>query len=191
MTLWKVTCQAPLSKGFSRQVYWSGLPCSSPGDLPDAGMELVSLTSPALAGGFFTSSPLEKPLYAEYMTGNARLDESQVGIKIARKNISNLRYADDTILMTESEEKIKSPLMKVKEESEKVGLKLNIQKTKIMASGPITSWQIDGEIVETVVNFILGGFKITADCKIIHDCSREIKRHLLLGRKVMITNKKL
>ena len=151
----------------------------------------MSLTSPALAGGFFTSSPLEKPLYAEYMTGNARLDESQVGIKIARKNISNLRYADDTILMTESEEKIKSPLMKVKEESEKVGLKLNIQKTKIMASGPITSWQIDGEIVETVVNFILGGFKITADCKIIHDCSREIKRHLLLGRKVMITNKKL
>ena len=125
------------------------------------------------------------------MTGNARLDESQVGIKIARKNISNLKYADDTILMTESEEKIKSPLMKVKEESEKVGLKLNIQKTKIMASGPITSWQIDGEIVETVVNFILGGFKITADCKIIHDCSREIKRRLLLGRKVMITNKKL
>ena len=115
------------------------------------------------------------------MTGNARLDESQVGIKIARKNINNLRYADDTILMTESEEKIKSRLMKVKEESEKVGLKLNIQKTKIMASGPITSWEIDGETVETVVNFIFGGFKITAD----GDCSHEIKRSLLLGRKVM------
>ena len=157
------------------------MPCSSPGDLPDAGMELVPLTSPALAGGCFTTSTREKPLYAEYMTGNARLDESQVGIKIARKNINNLRYADDTILMTESEEKIKSRLMKVKEESEKVGLKLNIQKTKIMASGPITSWEIDGETVETVVNFIFGGFKITAD----GDCSHEIKRRLLLGRKIM------
>ena len=146
-------------------------------------MELVSLTSPALAGGFFTTSPREKPLYAEYMMGYARLDESQVGIKIARKNINNLRYADDTILMTESKEKIKSSLMKVKEESEKVGLKLNIQKTKILASDPITSWQIDGEIVETVVNFILGGFKITAD----GDCSHEIKRRLLLGRKVKTT----
>ena len=119
-------------------------------------MELVSLTSPALAGGFFTTSPQEKPLYAEYMMGNAGLDESQAGIKIARKNINNLRYADDTILMIESEEKIKSPLMKVKEESEKVGLKLNIQKTKIMASGPITSWQIGGE---TVANFIFGASK--------------------------------
>ena len=112
---------------------------------------------------------------------NAVLEKAQAGIKIARKNINNLRYADDTILMTESEEKIKSRLMKVKEESEKVGLKLNIQKTKIMASGPITSWEIDGETVETVVNFILGGFKITAD----GDCSHEIKRSLLLGRKVM------
>ena len=112
--------------------------------------------------------------------GNARLDESQVGIKIARKNINNLRYADDTILMTGSEEKIKSRLMKVKEESEKVGLKLNIQKTKIMASGPITLWEIYGETVETVSDFILGGSKITAD----GDCSHEIKRRLFLAGKL-------
>ena len=112
---------------------------------------------------------------------NAGLEEAQAGIKIARRNINHLRYADDTTLMAESEEEIKSLLMKVKEESEKVGLKLNIQKTKIMASGPITSWEIDGETVETVSHFILGGSKITAD----GDCSHEIKRHLLLGRKVM------
>ena len=112
---------------------------------------------------------------------NSGPDEAQAGIKIARRNINNLRYADDTTLMAESEEELKSFLMKVKEESEKVGLKLNIQKTKIMASGPITSWQIDGETVETVTDFILGGFKITAD----GDCSHEIKRLLLLGRKVM------
>ena len=111
---------------------------------------------------------------------NAGLDEAQAGIKIARRNINNLRYADDTTLMAESEE-LKSLLMKVKEESEKVGLKLNIQKTKIMASGPITSWQIDGKTVETVTDFILGGSKITAD----GDCSHEIKKYLLLGRKVM------
>ena len=111
---------------------------------------------------------------------NARLDESQAGIKITRRNINNLRYADDTTLMAESEE-LKSVLMKGIEESKKVGLKLNIQKTKIMASGPITSWQIDGETVETVTDFIWGGSKITAD----GDCSHEIKRHLLLGRKVM------
>ena len=111
---------------------------------------------------------------------NARLDEAQAGIKIAGRNINNLRYADDTTLMAESEE-LKNPLMKVKEESEKVGLKLNIQKTKIMASDPITSWQIDGETMETVTGFILGGFKITAD----GDCSHEIKSCLLLGRKVM------
>ena len=111
---------------------------------------------------------------------NAGLDEAQAGIKIARRNINNLRYAVDTTLMTENEE-LKSLLMKVKEESEKVGLKLNIQKTKIMASGPITSWEIDGETVETVSDFILGGSKITAD----GDCSHEIKRRLLLGRKVM------
>ena len=112
---------------------------------------------------------------------NARLDEAQAGIKIARRNINNLRYADDTTLMAESEEELKSLLMKVKEESEKAGLKLNIQKTKIMASGPITSWQIDGEIVERVSDFIFWGSKITAD----GDCSHEIKRRLLLGRKVM------
>ena len=112
---------------------------------------------------------------------NTGLDETQAGIKIAGRNINHLRYADDTTLMAESEEELKSLLMKVKEESEKVGLKLNIQKTKIMASGPITSWQTDGETVETVVNFILGGSKITAD----GDCSHEIKGHLFLGRKVM------
>ena len=112
---------------------------------------------------------------------NTGLEEAQAGIKIARRNISNLRYADDTTLMAESEEELKSLLMKVKEESEKVGLKLNIQKNEIMASGPITSWQIDGETVETVSDFILGGSKITAD----GDCSHEIKRCLLLGRKVM------
>ena len=109
---------------------------------------------------------------------NAGLDEAQAGIKISRRNINNLRYADDTTFMAESKE-LKNLLMKVKEESEKVGLKLNIQKTKIMASGPITLWQIDGETVETVADFILGGSKITAD----GDCSHEIKRHLLLGRK--------
>ena len=112
---------------------------------------------------------------------NAGLEEAQAGIKIAGRNINNLRYADDTTLMAESKEKLKNLLMKVNEESEKVGLKCNIQKSKIMASGPITSWEIDGETVETVADFILGGFKITA----VGDCSHEIKRHLLLGRKVM------
>ena len=110
-----------------------------------------------------------------------RLEEAQAGIKIARRNINNLRYADDTTFMAESEGELKSLLMKVKVESEKVGLKLNIQKMKIMASGPITSWEIDGETVETVADFIFMGSKITAD----GDCSHEIKRHLLLGRKVM------
>ena len=112
---------------------------------------------------------------------NAGLEEAQTGIKIAWRNINNLRYADDTTLTAESEEELKSFLMKVKEESEKVGLKLNIQKTKIMASNPINSWQIDGETVETVRNFIVGGSKVTAD----GDCSHEIKRPLLLGRKAM------
>ena len=112
---------------------------------------------------------------------NAGLDEAQAGIKIARRNINNLRYADDTTLMAESEEELKSIWMKVKEESEKVGLKLNIQKTMIMASGPITSWEIDGETVETVSDFIFLGSKITAD----GDCSHEIKRLILLERKVM------
>ena len=126
-------------------------------------------------------SPCLFNLYAKYIIRNARLEEAQAGIKIAGRNINNLRYADDTTLMADSEEELKSFLMKVKEESEKVGLKLNIQKTKIMASGPITSWEIDGEIVETVLDFILGGSKISAD----GDCSHEIKRHLLLGKKVM------
>ena len=112
---------------------------------------------------------------------NSGLEEAQAGIKIAGRNSNNLRYADDTNLMAESKEELKSLLMKVKEESEKVGLKVNIQKMKIMASGPITSWQMDGETVETVSDFILGGSKITAD----GDCSHEIKRCLLLGRKVM------
>ena len=112
---------------------------------------------------------------------NTWLEEAQAEIKIAGRNINNLRYADDTTLMAESEEELKSLLMKVKEESEKVGLKLHIQKTKIMASGPITSWQIEGETVETVSDFIVSGSKITAD----GDCSHEIKRRLLLGRKVM------
>ena len=112
---------------------------------------------------------------------NAGLEETQAGIQIARRNINHLRYADDTTLMAESEEELKSLLMKVKEESEKVGLKLSIQKTKIMASGPITSWAIDGETVETVSDFIFLGSKITGD----GDCSHEIKRRLLLGRKVM------
>ena len=119
-------------------------------------------------------------LYAEYIMRNAGLEETKARIKIAGRNINNLRYADDTTLMAESEE-LKSLLMKVKEESEKVGLKLNIQKTKIMASGPITSWEIDGETVETVADFILGGSKITAD----DNCCHEIKRRLLLGRKAM------
>ena len=112
---------------------------------------------------------------------NIGLDEAQAGIKIASRNINKLRYTDDTTLMAESEQELKSLLMKVKEESEKVGLKPNIQKTKIMTSGPITSWEIDGETVETVSDFILGGSRITAD----GDCSHEIKRRLLLGKKVM------
>ena len=109
------------------------------------------------------------------------MDEAQAGIKIAGRNISNLRYADDTTLMAENKEELKSLLIKVKEDSEKVGLKFNIQKTKIMVSGPITSWQIDGETMETMTDFILGGSKITAD----GDCSHEIKRHLLLGRSIL------
>ena len=126
-------------------------------------------------------SPCLFNLYAEYIMRNARLDEAQAGIKIVRRNMNNLRYADDTTLMADSEEELKSLLMKVKEEREKAGLKHNIQKTKIMASSPITSWQIDGETVETVSDFIFWCSKITAD----GDCSHEIKRHLLLGRKAM------
>ena len=128
-------------------------------------------------------SPCLFNLYAEYITRYSGLDEAQAGIKSARRNINNLRYADATTLMAESEEELKGLLMKVKEESEKVDLKLNIQKTKIMASGPIILWEIDGETVETVSDFIFLGSKITAD----GDCNHEIKRHLLLGRKVMTT----
>ena len=126
-------------------------------------------------------SPCLFNLYAEYIMRNAGLEEAQAGIKIAGRNSNNLRYADDTTLMAESEEELKSLLMKVKEDSAKVGLKLNIQKTEIMASGPITSWEVDGETVETVLDFIFLGSKIPGD----GDCSHEIKRHLLLGRKVM------
>ena len=126
-------------------------------------------------------SPCLLNFYAEYIMRNAGLEETQAGIRIAGRNINNLRYADDTTVKAESEEELKSLLMKVKVESEKVGLKLNIQKMKIMAYGPITSWEIDGETVKTVSDFILGGSKITAD----GDCSHEIKRCLLLGRKVM------
>ena len=126
-------------------------------------------------------SPWLFNLHAEYIMWNVRPDETQAGIKITGRNINNLRYADDTTLMAESEEELKGLLMKVKEESEKAGLKLRIQKTKIMTSSPITSWQIDGETVETVSDFIFLGSKITAD----GDCSHEIKRRLLLRRKVM------
>ena len=125
-------------------------------------------------------SPCLYNLYAEYIKQNARLDEAQTGMKIAGRNINNLRYADDTTLMVESEEELKSLLMKVKEESEKVGLKLNTQKTNIMASGPISSWEIDGETVETVSDFIFLCSKIIADS----DCSHEIKRRLLLEEKL-------
>ena len=128
-------------------------------------------------------SPCLFNFYAEYIMRNAGLEKAQAGIKIAGRNINNLRHANDTTLMAESEEELKGLLMKVKEESEKVGLKLNIQKTKIMASGPITSWQIHRETVETVSDFMFWGSKITAD----GDCSHEIKRRLLLGRKV-VTN---
>ena len=143
MTPLTVALQAPLAMEFSRQEYWSGLLFPSPGDLPDPGIEP---RSPALWADALPSEPPGK--------SNAGLEEAQAGIKITRRNINNLRYADDTTLMAESKEELKSLLMKMKEESEKVGLKLNIQKTKIMASGPITSWQIDGETVETVSDFI-------------------------------------
>ena len=127
-------------------------------------------------------SPCLFNLYAEYIMRNAWLDEAQAGFKIAKKNIKNLRYVDDTTLMAESKEELKSLLTKVKEESEKAGLKLNIQKTKIMATGPITLWEIDGETMQTVTDLIFLGSKITAD----GDCSHEIKRHLLLGGKAML-----
>ena len=129
----------------------------------------------------YVLSPCLFNFYAKYIMWNARLDESQTGTSTAGRNIHSLRYADDTTLKAQSEEELKSLLMKVKEKNEKAGLKVNIQKTKIMASSPITSWQIDGETVETVTDFILGGSKITSD----GDCSHEIKRCLLLGKKAM------
>ena len=155
-----------------------------------AGQEATVRTGPGTTDGFQIGkgvhqgcilSPCLFNFYAEYIMTDAGLEEAQAGIKIAGRSINNLRHADDTTLMAENEEKLKSLLMKVKEEREKVDLKLNIQKTKIMASGPITSWQIDGEAVETVAHFIFLGSKITAD----GECSHENKRHLLLGRKVM------
>ena len=130
---------------------------------------------------YFKLPPCLFNLYAEYVMRNARLDEAQARLKISGRNINDLRYADDTTLTAESKEELKSLLMKVKEESEKVGLKLNIQKTKIMTSGPITSWPVDRETVDRVADFIFGGSKITAD----GNCSHKIKRCLLLGRKVM------
>ena len=154
-----------------------------------AGQEATVRTRHGTMGWFQTGkrvrqacilSPCLFNLYAEYIMRNAGLDEAQARIKISGRNINNLRYADNTTLMAESKEELKSLLMKVKEESEKIGLKLNIQKTKIMASGPITLWEIDGETVETVSAFIFGGSKITTD----GDCSHEIKRRLFLGRKV-------
>ena len=161
----------------------------APSGLQSIGLQRVSYNlatkqqriTPGTFSVFDRCSPCLFNLYAEYIMRNAGLEEAQAGIKIAGRNINNLRYVDDTTLMAESEEELKSLLMKVKEESEKIGLKLNIQKTKILASGPITSWKIDGKTVETVANFILGGSKITAD----GDCNHEIKRCLLLGRKFM------
>ena len=155
-----------------------------------AGQEAIARTGHGTADWFQVGkgvcqgcilSPCLFNLYAEYIMRNTGLEEAQAGIKIAGRNINNLRYADDTTLMAESEEELRNLLMKVKEESEKAGLKLNIQKMKVMSSSSITSWQIDGETVETVSDFILGGSKVTAD----GDCSHEIKRRLLLGRKVM------
>ena len=143
-------------------------------------MEITRMIGKGVCQGSILS-PCLFNLYAEHIRRNTRLEEAQAGIKIVGRNINNLRYADDTTLMAESEEELKSLLMKVKEESEKVGLKLNIQKTKIMASSPISSWQIDGETVGTMADFIFLGSQITADS----DCSHEIKRCLLLGRKDM------
>ena len=154
MAPWTVAHQTSLSMGFPRQEYWSGLPFPSPGDLPNPGIEP---TSPALAGTFFTSMPPGKLYYAKYIMWNARLEESQAGIKIARRNINNLRYADVTTLMGESEKELKGLLMRRKQDSEKADLKFIIRKTKIMASSPITSWQIKGEKVKTVTEFIFLG----------------------------------
>ena len=174
-------------KFFKRWEYQTTLPCLLRN--PYAGQEATVRTGHETVDWFQIGrvcqgcilSPCLFNLYAEHIMRNTGLEEAQAGIKIARRDINNLRYADNTTLMAESEEELKSLLIKLKEESEKVGLKLNFQKTKIMASGPITSWQIDGQTVETVSDFIFLGSKITAD----GDCSHEIKRRLLLGRKVM------
>ena len=144
-TLWSVAHQSPLPMGFSRQEYWSGLPCPLPGAPSDPGTELASLCVQYWQAGSLPLVPPGKPLYTEYIMWNARLEDSQARIKIARRNTNNLRYADDTTLMAESEEELKSLLMRVKEESKNAGLKINIQKTKIMAYSPIASWQINGE----------------------------------------------
>ena len=183
VTLWTVDLQVSLSMGFFRQEYWSGLPFHSPGDLPNPG---IKPTFPKLAGRFFTTKPPGKPhftclfnLYAEYIKRDAGLDESQAGIKIAGRNINNPRYTDDTTLTAESEEELKYLLIQVKKESEKAGLKLNIQKAKVIASGPITSWQVEWGKLETVIDFILLCSKITVNS----NCSHEIKRHLLLEGK--------
>ena len=173
-------CQTPLSIGFSLQECWSGLPCPPPGDLPDSGMEPASHASPAMQQILYHWAE-EEVIYAKYIMRNAGLDEAQAVIKIARRNINNLRYTDDSIFVAESKEELKSLLMKWKRWVEKVGLNFNIQNTKIMASGPITSRQIYWETMKTVRDFIFLGSKITAD----GDCSHEIKRRLLLGRKLM------
>ena len=178
MTPWTVACQAPLSWGFPRQEYWNFLPSLSPGDLPDPGIKPRSC---ALQADSVPSEPPEQSVSFDHIVQNATLDESQAGIKTAGRNVSNFRYAYDTTPVAESEEELRSFLMKVKEEREKAGLKLNIHKTKVMASGPITSWQTDGETMETVIDFIFLGYKITED----GDCSHEIKRCLPLGRKAM------
>ena len=169
-----------------------GIPGNLPCLLRNAGQEATVRTGHGTTDWFQIGkgvrqgcilSPCLFNLYAEYGMRNVGLEEAPAGIKIARRNINNLRYADDTTLMAESEEELKSPLVKVKEESEKVGLRLNIEKTKTMASSPIISWQIDGETMETVIDFIVLGSKITAD----GDCSHEIKRHLFLEEKLLPT----
>ena len=178
-TLWTAACQAPLPMGFSRQEYWSRLPFPAPEDLPDPGIEPTSLGSSALQADSLPLSHLRTSLYAKYIMRNVRLDEAQAGIKTARRNINNLRYADDTSLMAKSEEELKSLLMRVKEGSEKAGLKCNIQETKNMASGPITSRQINGgKLKQWQILFSWAPKSlqmVTAAMKLKHTCSLEKK----------------